>query len=747
MSFRLKTILGVALIEAVLLVILVSEALSFLYETNANNLYASAHSTARQFSLTIQDAVISDDLASIASFADGLYEAEDVEYCRILSPSREVLAEAGSPEILAIPFREERSIDEVTDGVLDVEMFIEVYGTRFGSIQMGFSTKSLDGVMETSRREMILIALAEMVLVALFSLFLGTYLTRQLQALRDGAQRLSDGALGLTIPVSGNDELAETARSFNKMSTDLLHAEKGLVEQTQLFQDLVQTSSDWFWTTDTEGCIQTLSSGFYASVRAPSEEIIGRPWSDVIESASAGTEQVALVKRLRQAQQQQEPFRDVIYKWKDNIGVERWINLNGKPARDGSGNYVGFRGTGKDVTEAVVREQQLTQANELARESVRSKDRFLATMSHELRTPLNAVLGLSELLKDAKLSEVERTYLESVELSGKELLNIVSEILEVARLEDEHVQLAEEPFDFVELIEQTMRAFKTVKGTPDCALQYDVQPKESTRLLGDVGRLRRIMNNLLGNAAKFCNYGTVRVEARLRSMSAGDRMLFCFDVTDTGVGISAEDINRVFEPFFQADDSASRKFGGAGLGLTIVRRLVNAMGGQCHIESQLGQGTHVWFTIPMALAPDEAVTPKDDVLQTDRAGRDEQSALRVLIAEDNAMNLLLVQKMVEKIDAQVEVATNGKEAIDAVRAGDFDVVLMDVQMPEMDGIEATKYIREHVEKARNLPIIAVTANAMDGDREKYFAAGMNGYVSKPINRQKLLGEIDRLVSL
>ncbi len=747
MSFRLKTILGVALIEAVLLVILVSEALSFLYETNANNLYASAHSTARQFSLTIQDAVISDDLASIASFADGLYEAEDVEYCRILSPSREVLAEAGSPEILAIPFREERSIDEVTDGVLDVEMFIEVYGTRFGSIQLGFSTKSLDGVMETSRREMILIALAEMVLVALFSLFLGTYLTRQLQALRDGAQRLSDGALGLTIPVSGNDELAETARSFNKMSTDLLHAEKGLVEQTQLFQDLVQTSSDWFWTTDTEGCIQTLSSGFYASVRAPSEEIIGRPWSDVIESASAGTEQVALVKRLRQAQQQQEPFRDVIYKWKDNVGVERWINLSGKPARDGSGNYVGFRGTGKDVTEAVVREQQLTQANELARESVRSKDRFLATMSHELRTPLNAVLGLSELLKDAKLSEVERTYLESVELSGKELLNIVSEILEVARLEDEHVQLAEEPFDFVELIEQTMRAFKTVKGTPDCALQYDVQPKESTRLLGDVGRLRRIMNNLLGNAAKFCNYGTVRVEARLRSMSAGDRMLFCFDVTDTGVGISAEDINRVFEPFFQADDSASRKFGGAGLGLTIVRRLVNAMGGQCHIESQLGQGTHVWFTIPMALAPDEAVTPKDDVLQTDRAGRDEQSALRVLIAEDNAMNLLLVQKMVEKIDAQVEVATNGKEAIDAVRAGDFDVVLMDVQMPEMDGIEATKYIREHVEKARNLPIIAVTANAMDGDREKYFAAGMNGYVSKPINRQKLLGEIDRLVSL
>jgi PAS domain S-box-containing protein len=747
MSFRLKTILGVALIEAVLLVILVSEALSFLYETNANNLYASAHSTARQFSLTIQDAVISDDLASIASFADGLYEAEDVEYCRILSPSREVLAEAGSPEILAIPFREERSIDEVTDGVLDVEMFIEVYGTRFGSIQLGFSTKSLDGVMETSRREMILIALAEMVLVALFSLFLGTYLTRQLQALRDGAQRLSDGALGLTIPVSGNDELAETARSFNKMSTDLLHAEKGLVEQTQLFQDLVQTSSDWFWTTDTEGCIQTLSSGFYASVRAPSEEIIGRLWSDVIESASAGTEQVALVKRLRQAQQQQEPFRDVIYKWKDNVGVERWINLSGKPARDGSGNYVGFRGTGKDVTEAVVREQQLTQANELARESVRSKDRFLATMSHELRTPLNAVLGLSELLKDAKLSETERTYLESVELSGKELLNIVSEILEVARLEDEHVQLAEEPFDFVELIEQTMRAFKTVKGTPDCALQYDVQPKESTRLLGDVGRLRRIMNNLLGNAAKFCNYGTVRVEARLRSMSAGDRMLFCFDVTDTGVGISAEDINRVFEPFFQADDSASRKFGGAGLGLTIVRRLVNAMGGQCHIESQLGQGTHVWFTIPLALAPDEAVTPKDDVLQTDRAGRDEQSALRVLIAEDNAMNLLLVQKMVEKIDAQVEVATNGKEAIDAVRAGDFDVVLMDVQMPEMDGIEATKYIREHVEKARNLPIIAVTANAMDGDREKYFAAGMNGYVSKPINRQKLLGEIDRLVSL
>ncbi len=743
MSFRLKTILGVALIEAILLVLLVTESLNFLYDTNSQALFDRAQSTAQQFSLTVQDAVLSEDLASLESFVESLYGADEVAYCRILSSSGDVMAQSGDDQLLAASFNEDTSIDDVTDGVLDMRVPVEVDGYAFGSVQMGFSTSPLADIIEKSRTEMVFIALAEMGLVALFSFFLGTYLTRQLQSLRDGAQRLAEGALGTTLPVSGNDELADTARSFNHMSTELLRSEQQILEQSQLFQDLVQTSSDWFWTTDADGCIDSLSSGFYSSVRAPEEDIIGKLWHDIIDRAAS--DQSGQAKRVRRSVEERQVFRDVIYKWTDHSGAERWINLNGKPAQDVDGQHIGFRGTGRDVTDAVVREQQLTQANLLARESMRAKDRFLANMSHELRTPLNAVLGMHELLRYADLTDQERLYLDNIRGSGEALLNIVSEILEVARLEDEQIELAEEPFDLVRLVEETVQQFEESARQRNNVLRWEIEPKENIQLVGDVGRLRRVIMNLVSNATKFCHDGAIEITAQVQSTSRYDNVRLHVSVKDTGIGIADADIDRLFDPFFQVDASSKREYGGAGLGLTIVRRIVNGMHGTYGIESQPRRGTRIWFEVPLVRLADQSEdvdTEGSDYEQ--RMAEREKEPLRVLIAEDNPMNLLLIRKMVERIGAEITVANNGQEAVQAAQDNLFDMVLMDIQMPEMDGIEATRYIRRHIASNMQLPIIAVTANAMDGDREKYFAAGMDGYVPKPINKNVLFSEIERL---
>lgn len=743
MSFRIKTILGVALIEAILLVLLVTEALNFLYATNSQALFDRAHSTAKQFSLSVQNDVISEDLASLESSVAALYESKDVVYCRILSTSGGVLAESGDAQLLAVSFDEDTAIGDVTDGVLDVQIPVEVEGYAFGEVQMGFSTAPLTEIIEKSRTEMVFIALAEMGLVALFSFFLGTYLTRQLQALRDGAQRLAEGALGTTLPVSGSDELADTARSFNHMSTELLRSEQQILEQSQLFQDLVQTSSDWFWTTDTDGRIDSLSSGFYASVRAPEKDIIGRDWSDVIDNASS--DQSGQAKRVQRSVEEQQVFRDIIYKWTDHSGAERWINLNGKPAQDAEGQYVGFRGTGRDVTDAVVREQQLTQANLLAREGLRAKDRFLANMSHELRTPLNAVLGMHELLRNANLTDQERVYLDNIKGGGKALLNIVSEILEVARLEDEQIELIEQPFDLVSLVEQAVEPFEESARQRNNTLRWQIEPRESVTLVGDVARLRRVITNLLSNATKFCYDGAIEITTKLLPVSGYDHVLLHFAIKDTGIGIAAGDLDRVFDPFFQVDTSSKREYGGTGLGLTIMKRIVNGMQGKYGIESKPRMGTSVWFEVPLTRSVDTSEDVEIDSGDYEaRIANRGGGPLRILVAEDNPMNLLLIRKILERTGAKVTVANNGQEAVQAVQQDLFDIVLMDIQMPEMDGIEATQYIRRHIASKRQLPILAVTANAMDGDREKYFAAGMDGYVSKPIDKNVLFSEIERL---
>ena len=390
------------------------------------------------------------------------------------------------------------------------------------------------------------------------------------------------------------------------------------------------------------------------------------------------------------------------------------------------------------------RSEDLELAKQAAEQANRAKDLFLANMSHELRTPMNAVLGMIELaLAKAEIPAV-KDYLQTAHDSARTLLEILNEILDFSRIEAGCLQLESVPFSLRQVVEPVVRTLAVRAREKDLLLTSSVA-EVGERLLGDPLRLRQVLMNLVGNAIKFTPEGRVAVEARLRWQD--DRQARVeFLVTDTGIGISPEDQAKIFAPFTQADASTARHFGGSGLGLAIASSLVELMGGRLELESQPGRGSTFRFSLefPKTHAAEIEENPAAGDLQTVLNSRPARR-LSILLAEDNRANQKLAGHILGTRGHAVQVVENGVEAVERVRQRDFDAALMDVQMPLLDGLQATAAIRnmQDPEKAR-LPIIAITAHAFKDDQERCLAAGMDAYLSKPINGLELIGLVERL---
>jgi signal transduction histidine kinase/ActR/RegA family two-component response regulator len=401
------------------------------------------------------------------------------------------------------------------------------------------------------------------------------------------------------------------------------------------------------------------------------------------------------------------------------------------------------------------KEQQLIFARVEAEKSELAKGQFLATMSHEIRTPMNGVLWVNQLLSETELTDEQKDYVNTMSHSGQTLLSIINDILDFSKIAAGEMRLHNKPFSLQKTVNRTMKLLEETAKQKQIEFVFISEANSVDYIYGDEFRLQQVLLNLLGNAIKFTKQGTVSLTTKIVKLS-DERVNLLFEIKDTGIGIKSKGIKKLFTPFTQANTSTTLNFGGTGLGLAISNRIVNLMGGDISVSSVLGSGSTFSFELLFKVVAEVETKQikKESVKKETLCGKNDKQRNTdpkvtkatdkpsILLVEDNRVNQKIATKMLEPIDALVTCALNGKEAVEIFRKNHFDLILMDCQMPIMDGFEATKLIRELEVNSSRIPIIAVTANAMEGDRENCILAGMDDFLMKPIDKDALVSTVN-----
>ena len=867
MSFRIKTILGIALIQAILLIILIVSVMNFLSESNQEQLQQRATTTSVLFAKSVKDAVLSTDLATLESFVEDITKDPDIVYTRI-SSSNYILAEGGAVDKLSMPHPADLYLADVNDGIFDTRIEISEGDTVYGVIEMGLSTKAIESVLSTAQRWTIIIAALEVLLVAIFSFIFGTYLTKQLQQLKVASEDISKSGPGLQIAVSGHDEIAEVATAFNRMSSTLaenysrlsrsIEQEKkmsAIAHSNQAKNEAILSSSlDALITINEKGEVLDYNNIAALTFGWHYDEIVGKDLADFIippeqrhahhsgmkrylktkkgavlnqrleltaqhkaghtfpieiNIAPIETEQGPLFtafirdisvrlqteSELRVAAQTFESSEAIIIcdadgsiirtnrafsritgydhgdvagknphilssgrhsqeyyqaMWSSLIEQGKWSGeiynkrkngeiypeyLNVSSVKNTAGEITHYIAHFMDISEQKEHEESLRKAQREAEISNKAKSRFLASMSHEIRTPMNAVLGILGLLKDTPLTDKQLQLVQTGRDSGELLLTIINDILDFSKMDIDKLKLENSSFDLHLLLASCNELLKNMANKKSISLCLTQSADLPQFVKGDSARLRQILINLINNAIKFTSNGRINVVACVDAISEKTVIMRC-RVEDTGIGIAKAYQDTLFDEFTMVDQTHSRKYEGTGLGLAICKRLVTLMQGEIKVSSKLNEGSTFEFTVHLETA--QADDSREELTQ--------QLPLpntRILLAEDNPANQMVIKSILEFANLQVDIAADGYEALEAVRSLPYDIVLMDISMPEMDGMTATKAIRKLSSAARNIPIIALTAHTLNGDKERFIEAGMNDYLSKPINRAATLNCIAR----
>ncbi|UYL09436.1 ATP-binding protein [Bdellovibrio sp. SKB1291214] len=459
------------------------------------------------------------------------------------------------------------------------------------------------------------------------------------------------------------------------------------------------------------------------------QELLGRSVYETIEASEADTESISnqVNKRLEKYAGELE------YVTKSGKTVD--LHLSIVPLFDGDGKRTGSMSVSVNISDIRERERRLVEANRALKEASAAKSDFLTNMSHEIRTPLNGVIAMSELMAMTDLTEEQKEMLLTVQHSASHLLMIVDDILDFSKVEAGKMRVENVKFDLQDIVEQSIRSVMPFADSKNLKVTTMLPVDLRSSFNGDPGRICQVLLNLVGNAIKFTEKGEISI-----ALSAGKNIngkaVVRFEVADTGIGIPANQLDKLFKAFSQADGSMTRKYGGTGLGLSIAHGLIDLMGGKIGVDSVEGQGSKFWFTVPLEMIGEE----KKQVTATPSTATDVPSisGMHILVAEDNAVNQTIARAMLTKLGATCEVVENGRLAVEALANNKYDLVLMDCQMPEMDGYEATRTIRSNGRpEIHTIPIVALTAHAMAGDREKCLDAGMDDYLTKPIHMKNL----------
>lgn len=514
--------------------------------------------------------------------------------------------------------------------------------------------------------------------------------------------------------VTGSDD-AEVLLNVLRQQIDLRkQAEQRTLLSEQKYRSIIEGLQIGIIETDLEGIITKVYPQFTKIIGFTEHELLGKHPTEVLVEP-AHIELVRDIESLRKAGESSVWEAQVV----DKVGKVRTLLVSGSPIRDVSGDVTGSIGLHFDITEHVERAQELEQAHLKAEAALRSQETFLANISHEMRTPMNAIIGLSRILQRSNYDPQTQHYAEAIGASARELLTIINDVLDIARMNAGEFKLDIAPFDLVELLKRSETLFAETAIENGVQLNYSIDPSLQGGFKGDPVRINQIITNLIGNAIKFTE---AEGQVVLTASPDGDHAVR-FTVADTGVGIEADRIDSIFESFKQEDESVTRKYGGTGLGLSITRQLTRLFGGSIAVESEKGKGSV--FTVVLPLERTTLFTAdKEEILH-------ELTGLNLLLVEDNPINRMVAEATIAPWGCAIESAENGAIALKMLESGRFDVVLMDLQMPVMGGLEAVKQIREDLKLA--IPVIALTANALPREREACFTAGMDAYVSKPLD--------------
>jgi PAS domain S-box-containing protein len=522
---------------------------------------------------------------------------------------------------------------------------------------------------------------------------------------------------------------------------DRAHAEEEARYSEQRYRTLVETTTAIVWNTPPSGEFETEQPGWSAFTGQSFDQLRGWGWLDAVHPADRVATAQAWVSAVSEGKAYQ-----VEHRLRRHDGVYRRMSVRGVPLHRTQGTPREWIGVHADVDAQHQAETALREAKNAAEAANQAKSDFLANISHEIRTPMNGILGMAELLLDTPMAEEQLDHVAIVKTSAEALLVIINDLLDFSKIEAGKLELDPQPFELRDCIAETVKLFDVRAGDKGLTLSCRLAADLPSRAVGDSGRLRQILVNLLGNALKFTAQGEVGVTVGIERQSEHDFHLVGA-VRDTGVGIPPDKLRSIFEPFTQADGSVTRRYGGTGLGLSISVRLIELMGGRIWVESALGGGSTFHFTAHLGHAAADVVAaaqPAAEKVQVLNESAAPTRPLDILVAEDIPINQAVIRRMLEKQGHAVTLVGDGKQAVAAARGRNFDIILMDVQMPDMGGLEATTAIRTDENGRPSVPIIALTAHALPEDRHRCLAAGMDGYLTKPIQADELWEVIGRL---
>jgi signal transduction histidine kinase/ActR/RegA family two-component response regulator/HAMP domain-containing protein len=750
-------LLAAVLIEAVMLALLVTNSLRLLRDYMSGQVERQAAQIGPVLIAALVAPLAQRDFATVQAVLDESRAEHGIDYLVVVDGSGKTAASSGWNRDKPLPVMVGSFAQLEGESITryDVTRPIALAGQNLGTLHFGLDLSQIFAARHALLTQGIIIAVGELVMSIGLLTVLGLWLTRHLAALTQASEAVAAGNLTPAPVAEGEDDIGRLGAAFNAMSRavserigDLTSARDAQVQLIDAVEQeharmlaLLAAMDIGVLLVDPADRVVYENPAYRRIWRISGDAtVVGRNWVEVFAAAGVG---VSNAEPWRQSLATVSQLFEQFEQFEIILNDERIVSQRLHAVADLTGQPLGRLWLFEDVTEDRRLAQQLLAAKEAAEAGQRAKAMFLATMSHEIRTPMNGIIGMTDLALMTELNEEQSEYLRWVKSSAESLLTVLNDVLDFSKIDAGRLEMEVVPFLPKELLEQIIGIYSSIASQKGLELNWQATGNLPQTLLGDPARLRQVLTNLISNALKFTERGNVTITVNAKSTPANGRQWIGFAVADTGIGIAQDKLDHIFSPFSQADSSTTRRFGGTGLGLAIAARLVELMGSQLGVDSEPGRGSTFHFGVVFSIGADAETAeplPRQASVATGRP------LARILLVEDTPVNQRLGQALLGKRGYQVSLAADGLEALAAFDRERFDLILMDMQMPNMDGLEATRRIRDReqsVEGEARVPIIALTANAMQSDRERCLAAGMDDFVAKPFRADEMFAVIEK----